>query len=113
MYSSRHGSSQKTASVAVNKENFRPPVYDYLDMPHEHVEFIVETCENVLRMLIKGEKKFYFECAEQVKKALDEQFGPSYHVIVGRDFGSFFDYEAGFCLQMWINQHCFLIFKHG
>ena len=113
MASGRNMSGSKGAAAPTKQENFRPPVYDYVDMPQEHLEFIIETCENVLRMLNKGEKKFYYECAEAIKRAMDEQFGPSYHVIVGRDFGSFFDYEAGYCVQLWINQHCFLIFKHG
>jgi hypothetical protein len=29
---------------------------------------------------------------------IDEEYGGTYHVIVGRDFGSYFSYEMNQCL---------------
>ena len=113
MATGRNFAGQKGAAAQIKQEVFRPPVIDYLDMPREKMDFIVEVCENVLRMYNNREKNFYFECAEEIKKALDENYGQTYHVVVGKDFGSFFEYETGVCLQMWIDQHCFLVFKHG
>ena len=113
MATGRNSSGVKGVATLGKQEDYNEPVYDYLDMPKEHAEFIIETCESVLRMLNNGEKKFYFECAEHIKRTLDEKFGGCYNVVVGRDFGAYFHYEAGACLQAWINQHCFLVFKHG
>lgn len=106
-------SSQKGPGLLAKDDNFRPPVYDYLDIPREKKDFIIEICETALRLLNNNDKKFYYECAEFIKKQVEEKFGGSFHVIVGRDFGAFFTYEAQHCVQFWINQHCFLVFKHG
>jgi len=106
-------SAKKPAPIIGKKEEFKHPVIDYADMPKEMQEFVIEQSEEVLRSLNKGEKKFYFECADAIKKIIEEKYKGSYHVIVGRDFGSFFSYEVGNCMQFWVAQHCFLIFKHG
>lgn len=105
--------NKKPAQIIGKKEEFKPPMIDYVDMPKEMQEFVIEQCEEVLRMFNKCEKKYYYECAEAIKKIIEERYRGCYHVIVGRDFGSYFNYEVGNCIQFWITQHCFLIFKHG
>ena len=105
--------SKKPAQIIGKKEEFKPAIIDYVDMPREMQDFVIEQCEEVLRMLNKSEKKYYYECAETIKKIIEERYRGSYHVIVGRDFVSYFNYEVGNCIQFWITQHCFLIYKHG
>jgi len=106
-------SSRKSQSQALNQESFRQPEFDYIDMPTEMQETVIEICEDSLRLLSKGDKKYYFECAEVIKKGLETKLGGCWNVVVGRGFGCYFNYEAGHCLQFWVNQHCFLVYKHG
>lgn len=69
----RRNSIRKTSTVAAAKqESFMPAVIDYADMPIEAKGFAIETAENVLRMLSKGEKKYYFECARVIKETMEE-----------------------------------------
>ena len=51
--------------------------------------------------------------AKMIKEELDKQLGGSWHVIVGRNFGSYMSYEDQSAIMFWINHICFLIFKFG
>ena len=62
-------------------------------------------------MMFKQEKKYFKDVAEYIKKAFDEKFAGTWHVIVGRNFGSFVTYESKCIIQFWINHICFLIYK--
>ncbi|CAG9312146.1 unnamed protein product [Blepharisma stoltei] len=106
-------SSSKPGIGVAKDEPLKPPVIDYIDMPKALYESAKEVCESAVRQLKKGEKKHFYKCAKQIKKILEERNRGSYHVIIGKDFGSFFSYEAGNCVQLWVNDICFLIFKHG
>lgn len=61
----------------------------------------------------KGELKYFKEMAKQIKTQLDERVGGSWHVVVGRSFGSYMTYEDQSIIMFWINHVCFLIFKFG
>jgi hypothetical protein len=39
-------------------------------------------------------QNFYYEIAELVKKEAEAKYGGTWHVIVGRSFGSFVSYEV-------------------
>ncbi|CAG9335015.1 unnamed protein product [Blepharisma stoltei] len=106
-------SASKSGIGVAKDEPLKPPTIDYIDMPKTLYDSAREACENAVRQLKKGEKKHYYKCAKIIKKTLEERHRGSYHVIMGKDFGSFFSYEAGNCVQFWINEYCFLIFKHG
>ncbi len=51
--------------------------------------------------------------AEFIKRSLDKKFGGSWHVIVGKHFGSYMSYEDGCVVLFWLNQYGFLIWKYG
>lgn len=113
---SRTSTSRKPAQGAQKTKEIeiQPAVFDYLDMTTPMKDFVVDHCTTALySFLNKGEKKYLYEIAEEVKKALDAEFRGAFHVIVGTDFGSFFSYEQRHCAQFWLNQYCFLVFKHG
>lgn len=107
------GTFQKRQANIGKQESSPSPVVLYLDIPKSIQDFIVEQSDIVLRQFNKGEKKYFSECAESIKKLLDETYGGSYHVIIGKDFGSFFNYEVGHCFQFMLGAITFLIFKHG
>ena len=48
-----------------------------------------------------------------VKKALEEKFEDSWHVIVGTHFGSFVSYEHKSMILFWLEHIGFMLYKHG
>ena len=48
-----------------------------------------------------------------IKKAMEEKFEDSWHVIVGTNFGSFVSYEHKYMNLFWLEHIGFLLFKHG
>lgn len=107
------GSLQKRQANVGKQETSQAPVVTYLDISKPIQDFIVEQADILLRQFSKGEKKYFSECAESLKRLLDETYGGSYHVIIGKDFGSYFNYEVGHCFQFMLGAVTFLIFKHG
>ncbi|CCC70595.1 hypothetical protein NCAS_0F01110 [Naumovozyma castellii] len=51
------------------------------------------------------------DMASTIKKQLDTQFGPTWHVIVGKNFGSYVTHEKGYFLYFYIGPLAFLVFK--
>ena len=51
--------------------------------------------------------------SEHIKKAVEEQYPDSWHVIVGTNFGSFISYETKCVVQMHLEHIGFLVWKHG
>jgi dynein light chain LC8-type len=63
--------------------------------------------------MVKGEKRYFKDLAEFIKKAFDEKFGGTWHVIVGLNFGAFVSYETKCFIHFFVNQIGFMIFKFG
>lgn len=108
-----NNANNKPGIGVAKDEPLKSPMIDYADMPKTLQDSVIETCENAVRQLKKGEKKHYYKCAKFIKKTLEDRHRGAFHVIMGKDFGSYFNYEAGNCIQFWVNEFCFLIFKHG
>ncbi|CAI5756739.1 unnamed protein product [Candida verbasci] len=53
------------------------------------------------------------EIAAFLKKELDNVYGPCWHVIVGKSFGSYVTHEQGYFIYFYIGDLAFLIFKSG
>ena len=67
--------------------------------------------------MVKGEKRYFKDLAEFIKKGFDEKFGQTWHVIVGKNSSSFFEniiilglnfgayvsYESKCFIHFWIN----------
>ncbi|EIE20003.1 dynein 8 kDa light chain, flagellar outer arm [Coccomyxa subellipsoidea C-169] len=53
------------------------------------------------------------DIAERVKKDFDKKHGPSWHCIVGRNFGSFVTHEAKHFSYYYVGHTAFLLFKSG
>ncbi|KAH3900337.1 dynein light chain SCDLUD_003311, partial [Saccharomycodes ludwigii] len=51
------------------------------------------------------------EIAAYIKKKLDEEEGALWHVIVGKNFGSYVTHEKGYFIYFYINNLAFLVFK--
>ncbi|KAM3180025.1 Dynein light chain Tctex-type [Hymenolepis weldensis] len=53
------------------------------------------------------------DIAAQVKKAFDKEFGPTWHCIVGRNFGSYVTHEARHFIYFYMGQVAILLYKSG
>ena len=60
--------------------------------------------------MVKGEKRYFKDLAEFVKKSFDEKFQGTWHVIVGKtylnlglNFGAYVSFESKCFIHFWIN----------
>ena len=93
----------------------------HCEMPAEQIDYIVQAASKGLKSLHRGEKvrqqhyhnmyvsspfivlthtrllfivqNHYYQLAEALKKEVEGKYGGTWHVIVGRHFGSFVSYE--------------------
>lgn len=77
------------------------------DLPEEIQTKVFELAEQSLSY--KVEK----DIAAYLKKELDQLYGPTWHVIVGRSFGSYVTHEQGYFIYFYLGDLAFLAFKSG
>ncbi|KAI3404427.1 DYN2 [Candida oxycetoniae] len=53
------------------------------------------------------------DIAAFLKKELDQTYGATWHVIVGKSFGSYVTHEQGYFIYFYIGELAFLVFKSG
>ncbi|CAB9510799.1 Dynein light chain 1, cytoplasmic [Seminavis robusta] len=53
------------------------------------------------------------DVAAYIKKEFDRRYNPTWHVIVGRNFGSYVTHESNFFIYFYLGQVAILIFKSG
>lgn len=60
-------------------------------------------------------EKFNIEkdIAAYIKKEFDKKYNPTWHVIVGRNFGSYVTHETKHFIYFYLGQVAILIFKSG
>ena len=82
--------------LSINQKNKKLPIFVWiLEMKHD------------------SELKYFKDMALYIKKAMEEEFEDSWHVIVGTNFGSFVSYEHKNIILFWLEHIGFLLFKHG
>lgn len=69
----------------------------------------------VLELALDATKAYSVEkdIATFLKKELDLLYGPTWHVIVGKSFGSYVTHEQGYFAYFYVGELAFLIFKSG
>ncbi|TNN04866.1 Dynein light chain 1, cytoplasmic [Schistosoma japonicum] len=78
------------------------------DMSEELQRFAVDTTADA--MDINTIEK---DVACKIKKAFDKQYGPTWHCIVGNDFGSYVTHESGYFIYFYLRHVAILLFKSG
>ncbi|XP_072163454.1 dynein light chain 1, cytoplasmic-like [Diadema setosum] len=60
-------------------------------------------------------KKFTIEkdIAAYIKKEFDKKYNPTWHCIVGRNFGSYVTHETKHFIYFYLNKVAVLLFKSG
>ncbi|XP_015573255.1 dynein light chain 2, cytoplasmic [Ricinus communis] len=53
------------------------------------------------------------DVAEHIKKEFDRRHGPTWHCIVGRNFGSYVTHETNHFVYFYLDQKAVLLFKSG
>uniref|UniRef100_A0A1D1Y6A7 Dynein light chain n=1 Tax=Anthurium amnicola TaxID=1678845 RepID=A0A1D1Y6A7_9ARAE len=53
------------------------------------------------------------DIAEFIKKEFDKNHGPTWHCIVGRNFGSYVTHETNHFIYFYLDQKAILLFKSG
>ncbi|GAB4843631.1 Dynein light chain Tctex-type [Ancistrocladus abbreviatus] len=53
------------------------------------------------------------DVAETIKKEFDKKHGPTWHCIVGRNFGSYVTHETNHFVYFYLDQKAVLLFKSG
>lgn len=66
----------------------------YQDMPKDYQDFSIASCKALLKEHYKGELKWYKDIAFELKQKFDKKYEGSWHVIVGKSFGSFVTHEV-------------------
>lgn len=89
-------------------ERENEPILKASDLPEELQTKIFELSKDAVSTY-KIEK----DIATYLKKELDQLYGATWHVIVGKSFGSYVTHEQGYFTYFYIGQLAFLIFKSG
>ena len=60
-------------------------------------------------------EKFHIEkdIAAYIKKEFDKKYNPTWHAIVGRNFGSYVTHETKHFIYFYLGQVAILLFKSG
>ncbi|MCL7035621.1 hypothetical protein MKW94_009657 [Papaver nudicaule] len=100
--SSSTSSSEKTNTTA--KKAIIKSADMKEDLQKEAIEFAISAFEkhNVEK-----------DIAEYIKKEFDKKHGPTWHCIVGRNFGSYVTHETNHFVYFYLDQKAILLFKSG
>lgn len=78
------------------------------DMLKDAIEFSRETISGVTDFDAQG-----LNCAEKIKVHFDETWGPHWHCIIGRNFGSFVTHETKNFIFFYLGDKAIMLFKAG
>lgn len=71
--------------------------------------------DEAVRTAITALEKFNIEkdIAAYIKKEFDKKYAPTWHCIVGRNFGSYVTHETKHFIYFYLGQVAILLFKSG
>ncbi|CCW70526.1 unnamed protein product [Phytomonas sp. Hart1] len=70
---------------------------------------------DVIEVSLQAQEQFNVEkdIAAFIKKEIDKKYQPTWHCVVGRNFGSYVTHEANCFIYFYIKQTAILLFKAG
>jgi len=86
----------------------RKAVIKNADMEDKMQQDAVDTASKAL-----SEYNIEKDVAAYIKKEFDRKHGPTWHVIVGRNFGSYVTHETKHFIYFYLGQVAILLFKSG
>ncbi|CAB54155.1 dynein light chain Dlc2 [Schizosaccharomyces pombe] len=71
--------------------------------------------QEAIHAAVQAMEKFTIEkdIAAFIKREFDKKFSPTWHCIVGRNFGSFVTHESRHFIYFYLGTVAFLLFKSG
>mmetsp|Transcript_10313 Transcript_10313/g.11373 ORF Transcript_10313/g.11373 Transcript_10313/m.11373 type:complete len:92 (-) Transcript_10313:61-336(-) len=78
------------------------------DMTDEMITFAIAATKDAFK-----KEDVERNIAMHIKKAFDTRFGGTWHVIVGKDYGSYVSHETKNFLYFYLGEYAMLIFKAG
>lgn len=71
--------------------------------------------DEAIRISLQALEKFNIEkdIAAYIKKEFDKKYAPTWHCIVGRNFGSYVTHETKHFIYFYLGQVAILLFKSG
>merc|ERR1712048_1094179 len=81
----------------------------------KNADMAEEMQEDSVNVATEALEKFTVEkdVAAHIKKEFDKKYNPTWHCIVGRNFGSYVTHETKNFMYFYIGQVAILIFKSG
>merc|ERR1712222_76919 len=75
----------------------------------------LKTCSRMLSTVLHRPYKYNIEkdIAAFIKKEFDKKYNPTWHAIVGRNFGSYVTHETKHFIYFYLGQVAILLFKSG
>lgn len=86
----------------------RKAVIKHADMNEEMQQDAID-CANVALQKFNIEK----DIAAYIKKEFDKKYNPTWHCVVGRNFGSYVTHETKHFIYFYMGQVAILLFKSG
>mmetsp|Transcript_27777 Transcript_27777/g.36408 ORF Transcript_27777/g.36408 Transcript_27777/m.36408 type:complete len:103 (+) Transcript_27777:68-376(+) len=83
-----------------------------MDMRDDILRDAIETSRKWLEEIPDFEAQG-LEIAEKIKKEFDERWEPHWHVVIGRNFGSFVTHETRGFLFFYLGDKAVMVFKAG
>ena len=81
----------------------------------KNVDMSEDMQKDAIEFATQAFKKYSIEkdIAAFIKKEFDRKFVPTWHCIVGRNFGSFVTHETRYFIYFYLGQVAILLFKSG
>ena len=82
------------------------------DMPDEMLALTVSAAQTAMKEFVNVEREGA-KIAERVKKQLDKEYGPHWHVVFGSAFGSHAVHEKNRFVYFYLDPFAFMVYKAG
>mmetsp|Transcript_40480 Transcript_40480/g.41298 ORF Transcript_40480/g.41298 Transcript_40480/m.41298 type:complete len:103 (-) Transcript_40480:164-472(-) len=82
------------------------------DMADDMLKDAIETSRKILDSTNDFDSDG-LQCAEQIKNEFDSRWSPHWHVIIGRNFGSFVTHETRNFAFFYLEDKAVMLFKAG
>jgi len=81
----------------------------------KNVDMSEEMQDEAINTAIQAIAKYNIEkdISAYIKKEFDRNYGPTWHCIVGRNFGSYVTHETKHFIYFYLGQVAILLFKSG
>jgi len=104
---------QKRSKKQKELDSIPDPVVDFANVREAMLDFFLQAGKIAFNARDKGEVLHWKDCAQLIKDEADREFGPTWHCVVGTEFGSFVTFEKNSVLFFHVGHMKVLLWKHG